>query len=255
MSRSLRPVVLAGACMVVATCVPGVSAGAAAKPYVTAAVQVSGNPDPARAYASPQIARNPKTGELVIAATETRTLKTVEVWLSVDDGRSWQPGGDPMTKPWTDSSGDPDANVNHTLAFDKNGTLFLAFQANDPRFSTLPRMDRPRHIFLARSEDSGRTWRTVKVWDAPEAPEAPRGLKRNNRPWVVVDPNEPKYVYVSWMQWRINDEPPSGRSTTASPPTTGRRGANRSRSRRGTPVSPSTGSGGSEPTSPRTGCT
>jgi hypothetical protein len=71
-------------------------------------------------------------------------------------------------------------------------------------------MDRPRHIFLARSPDSGRTWQAVKVWDAPEAAEAPRGLKRNNRPWVVVDPNEPRYVYVSWMQWHINDEPPSG---------------------------------------------
>src|SRR5438128_212839 len=41
----------------------------------------------------------------------------------------------------------------------------------------------------------------------PEAPEADRALKRNNRPWVAIDPNNPKYVYVSWMQWHINDQP------------------------------------------------
>ncbi|MGH9269184.1 MAG: sialidase family protein, partial [Acidimicrobiales bacterium] len=30
-------------------------------------------------------------------------------------------------------------------------------------------------------------------------------------PWVAVDPNDPQYVYVSWMQWHTNDEPtPSG---------------------------------------------
>jgi hypothetical protein len=206
------PNAVAAVLLLAAASVPWVvsGAGAAERPVVTNAVQVTANPDPARAYASPQIARHPETGELVIAATETRTLKTVEVFVSSDDGRSWRPGGDPMVKPWTDSSGDPDANVNHTLAVDKNGVVFLAFQANDPRFSALPRMDRPRHIFLARSTDSGRTWQTVKVWDAPEAPEAPRGLKRNNRPWVAVDPKDPQYVYVSWMQWHINDEPPSG---------------------------------------------
>jgi hypothetical protein len=179
-------------------------------PVVTDAVQVTSNPDPTRAYATPVIARNPKNGELVVAATEARNLKTVEVFISNDDGRSWVHGGDPMVKPWTDSSGDPDANVNQTLAFDPNGVLYLAFQANDPQFSTLPRMDRPRSIFLARSSDSGRTWQTVKVWNAPEAPDAPRGLKRNNRPWVVVDRTNPKYVYVSWMQWHTNDVPPSG---------------------------------------------
>lgn len=203
----------AGAMAVVAGTVPWTApAGATAKPkpVVTDAVQVDQNPDPTRAYATPQIVRNPKTGELVIAATEVRNLRTVEVWISGDDGRSWEHGGDPMVKPWTDSSGDPDANVNQTMAFDRNGVLYLAFQANDPKFSTLPRPDRPRHIFLARSDDTGRTWQTVKVWDAPEAPDAPRGLKRNNRPWVAVDPTDPRYVYVSWMQWHINDDVPSG---------------------------------------------
>ena len=187
----------------------GAPASAAYQPWVTGSVQVTDNPDPSRAHVVPFIVRNPFNGTLVIADTENRTKKTVDVYLSTNDGRTWVKGGDPMLKPWTDSSGDPEANINHSMAYDKNGVLLLAFQANDPRFSDLPRPDRPRHIFLTRSTDDGRTWeKAVKVFNAPEAAEAPRSAgKRNNRPWVAVDPNNPQYVYVSWMQWHINDEP------------------------------------------------
>lgn len=213
--RSRPPVRWAGVAVGVALAVTAAVTGALgparavgqARPVVTAAVQVTTNPDPARAYASPQIIRNHKTGELVIATTESRTLKTIEVFISTDDGRSWFPGGDPLLEPWTDSSGDPEANVNHTFAVDPDGVIYLAFQANDPQFSVLPRADRPRHIFLAKSADSGRSWDTVKVWDAPEEPSAERGLKRNNRPWVAVDDNDPDHVYVSWMQWWTSVEP------------------------------------------------
>lgn len=208
--RIRRWALAAGVGLAVVSAPPAGAAGAAGKapaPVVTAAVQVSQDPNPARAHAMAQIARNPKTGVLVIADSDARIRRTVDVYRSTDDGLSWQPGGDPMVKPWTDSSGDPDANVNHTLAYDTNGVLYLAFQANDPRFSDLPRPDRPRHIFLAKSTDDGLSFQTVKVWDAPEAPEADRGLKRNNRPWVAVDPTNPDFVYVSWMQWHINDEP------------------------------------------------
>ncbi len=191
----------------------GGQAGTTGGLTVTGAVQVTTNSDPARAHVVPWIVRNPDNGTLVIADTENRTRKTVDIYISTDDGRSWAPGGDPMLEPWTDSSGDPEANVNHTMVYDRDGDLLLTFQANDRRFSDLPRADRPRHIFFTRSGDDGRTWeRPVKVWDAPESPDEPRSAgKRNNRPWVAVDPNDPRYVYVSWMQWHINDEPtPSG---------------------------------------------
>lgn len=192
----------------------GPAAGAAPiTPWVTGSVQVTGNPDPARDNVVPWIVRNPLNGTLVIASTENRTRKTVEVFISTDDGRTWGTGGDPMVKPWTDSSGDPEANINHTMAYDRNGLLYLAFQANNPLYSNTLRPDRPRHIFLARSGDDGRTWEpAVKVFDAPESPDVPRSAgKRNNRPWVAVDPVNPQYVYVSWMQWHTNDEPtPSG---------------------------------------------
>jgi len=198
--------------MIVASMAIPASSGAqgAVKPFVTAAVQVSADPNPARAYSTPQIARNPKNGVLVIADCDARNKKTVTTYRSVDEGRSWEPAGDPMLKPWLDACGNPDSNIDHTMTYDKNGVLYIAFQANDPRFSNLPKPDRPMHIFLARSTDDGKTFSTTKVWDAPEAPEADRGLKRNDRPWVAVDPNDPRYVYVSWMQFHTNDDNPSG---------------------------------------------
>jgi len=163
-----------------------------------------------RDFSSPLIARNPKTGMLVIADSDARNKKTVDVFRSADDGRTWAPGGDPMLKPWVDASGNPDSNIDHTMTYDRNGILYIAYQANDPRFSALPKPDRPMHVFLARSADDGATFSVSRVYEAPEAPEADRGLKRNDRPWVAVDPNDPRYVYVSWMQFHANDDVPSG---------------------------------------------
>jgi hypothetical protein len=198
--------------MVVAVSAAPVTSGAQEEinPSVTAAVQVSPNADPARGHSTPLITRNPNNGVLIIADCEARTKKTVDVYRSVDDGRSWGPGGSPMTRPWTDACGNPDSNIDHTLVYDKNGVLYLAFQASDPKFFTLPDADRPVHVWLAKSSDDGLTFETVRVYEAPEAPEADRGLKRNYRPWVAVDPNEPQYVYVSWMQFHTNDDVPSG---------------------------------------------
>ncbi|HTJ76881.1 MAG TPA: sialidase family protein [Acidimicrobiales bacterium] len=211
MRRGMR----AGAAVAVGMVVAGTTAwgpaGAkeALHPTATAAVQVTADPNPTRAHSTPLIARNPKTGVLVIADSEARTKRTVDVYRSFDDGRTWAPAGDPMLKPWTDASGNADSNIDHSLTYDKNGVLYIAFQANDPQFSTLPRADRPVHVFLAKSTDDGATFSTVKVYEAPEAPEADRGLKRNYRPWVAVDPNNPQFVYVSWMQFHTNDEPVS----------------------------------------------
>lgn len=179
-------------------------------PHVTAAVQVSTNPDPARGHSTPLITRNPKTGVLVIADCEARTKKTVDVYRSFDDGRSWSPGGSPMTRPWTDACGNPDSNISHSMVYDDDGVLYVGFHASDPRFATIDRPNRPVHIWLAKSTDDGATFETVRVYEAPETPEADRGLKRNYRAWVAVDPTDARFVYVSWMQWHVNDDVPSG---------------------------------------------
>ena len=211
MRPSLRGWAALAAGIVVAAGAPAATAAApAVNPVVTAAVQVSTDPTPTRGYSTPQIARSPRTGMLVIADCDARNKKTVTVYRSADDGRSWTPGGDPMLKPWTDACGNPDSNIDHTMTFDKNGVLYVSFQANDPQFSSLPKPDRPMSVFLAKSSDDGLTFSAVKVYDAPEAPDADRGLKRNDRPWVAVDPKDPRFVYVSWMQFHANDDVPSG---------------------------------------------
>jgi hypothetical protein len=171
-------------------------------PSVTAAVQVTRDPNPSRAHASPQIARNPRTGELVIAATEFRTTKTCEVFISTDDGRSWFDGASPAREPFTDCGDDPISAANLTVQFDKNGVLYLAHTAHDPKVNTdgRPRNERPFHVILSRSTDSGRSFETTMVYEAPRDGTPANGLLQNRRPFVAVDPKDPTRVYVAWQQ-------------------------------------------------------
>lgn len=168
-------------------------------PVVAAAVQVTANPSPVRAHSSPQIARNPVNGELVVAETDTQVGKRCSVHLSTNDGRSWSPGGDPMLAPYTDCSTIATNGPYFTLEFDSAGVLYMVFQANDPKLNALPRADRARHVFLARSTDSRRTFTTSFVYRVPDGlVDDPRNT--NRRPMVAVDPNNHQNVYVGWWQ-------------------------------------------------------
>ncbi len=184
-----------------AVAVPAASQESTNLPWVTAAVQVTRDPNPSRAHASPQIARNPKTGELVIAATEFRTTKTCNVYVSTDDGRSWFDGGSPALAPFTDCGDDPISAANLTVQFDKNGVFYLAHTAHDPKVNDgRPRNERPLHVLLARSNDSGRTFETTMVYEAPRDGTPADGRLQNRRPFVAVDPNDPARVYLAWQQ-------------------------------------------------------
>ena len=186
----------------VAVAAPVASQESGGPPSVTAAVQVTRDPNPLRAYASPQIARNPKTGELVIAATEFRTTKTCNVYISADDGRSWFDGGSPALEPYTDCGDDPISAANLTVQFDRNGVLYVAHTAHDPRVNTdgRPRNERPLHVLLGRSTDSGRTFETTMVYEAPQGATPADGRLANRRPFIAVDPKTPSRVYMAWMQ-------------------------------------------------------
>jgi hypothetical protein len=81
------------------------------------------------------------------------------------------------------------------MAFAKDGTLYITFVASD--FLNRVRNATPRHVFLARSTDSGRSFATTKVFDAPDGNQD-RGL--NKGALVAVDPNNPQRVYVGWRQ-------------------------------------------------------
>ena len=190
--------------LALATMVAALTSGADAQealleePVVTAAVQVTQNIDPGRAHSTPQIARNPVTGELVIGSAEVRTKKTCDIHVSVDDGRTWFEGGSPMTKPFTDCSLNATNGPYITLQFTPDGTLFASFFGSDPKYVTeLNRNDIPRHIFVARSEDSGRTWSTSMAF---EGKEGDPGIGGSRRAQLSVDNKNPQHVYVGWQK-------------------------------------------------------
>jgi len=178
------------------------------QPVVTAAVQVTNNLDPARAHSTPQLARNPVTGELVIAEAEIRTKRTCDIHISVDDGRSWFDGGSPMMKPFTDCSNQATNGPYITLQFVPDGTLFASFFANDPKYVPLMnRNDIPRSIFVARSTDSGRTWSTAMAY---EAKEGDPGIGGSRRAQLSVDDKNPLNVYVGWQKGGFSTPAPGG---------------------------------------------
>ncbi|MDQ3640735.1 MAG: hypothetical protein M3450_04500, partial [Actinomycetota bacterium] len=90
---------------------------------VTAAVQVTANPNPVRAHATPLLAQNPKNGELVIAEVDVRGSRECAVHISTNDGRSWFRGGDVHVKPFTDCSIGSEYGPHVMPFFDRDGVL------------------------------------------------------------------------------------------------------------------------------------
>lgn len=162
---------------------------------VTSATQVTDNPAPVRAHSSPRMARNPENGELVIVEADVRGDLRCNVHISVDDGRSWLPGGAFMTE--SDPVCAPGAEYGPLASpvFGSDGVLYIGFSAG-PALGQ-GRDNTPRSLYLARSTDSGRTFTTTMVFDAPED-NPDRGL--NKGPTVAVDPSDSDKVYVGWRQ-------------------------------------------------------
>lgn len=173
-------------------------------PSVAAAVQVTQDPNSTRAHSSPQLAVNPTNGELVIVESEVRHEFSCDVHISTDEGRTWSRGGSIHLDPWTECSRKTINGPYATLAFDQEGVLYVAFYASDPKYAAEEAL--PLHIFLARSEDGGRTFETNFVWRSPEPVEEDEGLHNNDRPMVAVDETDPSNVYVGWMQRGVSGE-------------------------------------------------
>lgn len=193
--RGNRAVWLAAATLVAVGASPAGAQKRSFRPAVTAAVQVTSNPAPVRLHNTPQIARNPTNGELVVVESDVRGARKCSVHLSTDAGRTWARGGEPMVEPVNDCSFYGEYGPYATLAFGKNGDLYVAFVASE--FLNRVRNETPRHVFLARSTDGGRSFNTTRVFDAPDG-NPDRGL--NKGPVVAVDPNAPERVYVGWRQ-------------------------------------------------------
>jgi hypothetical protein len=190
----LRPVLVV-ACVGIVLAAPGVAAASSKPDGPTAAVQVTNDQSPLRSHSSPQIAVNPKTGELVTVESDVRGSRACVIHISTDGGRTWFQGGDPMVKPVTDCGFYAEYGPLATMAFGRDGTLYVAFVASE--FLNRVRNLTPRHVFLARSTDSGRHFTTTRVFDAPDGNQD-RGLDKG--PTLAVDPTNPKVVYVGWRQ-------------------------------------------------------
>ncbi len=184
------------AAVIAALAALGPVAAAEESTAVTAAVQVTANPAPVRGHSAPQIAVNPTNSELVVVESDPRSAsRTCDVHISTDDGRSWSRGGDLMNEPYTDCSFYAEYGPYATLAFANDGTLYVAFVASEPLGRA--RDQTPRSVFLGRSSDGGRTFRTATVFQAPDGnPDV--GL--NKGPVLAVDPKDPQRVYVGWRQ-------------------------------------------------------
>lgn len=184
---------------------------------VTAAVQVTANPNPVRAHATPLLARNPKNGELVIAEVDVRGSRECAVHISTNDGRSWFRGGDVHVKPFTDCSIGSEYGPHVMPFFDRDGVLYVVTTANDPKElfdqsrAPTPEFPRtrsfvPRNVYLSRSTDGGRTFDVRLAYQGPR--ENPH-LGYNYAPVGAVDPENPRNVYIGWTQgeWQSPKEP------------------------------------------------
>lgn len=189
------------------------------RPVVTAAAQVTTDESPTRAHSAPQIARNPDNGELVIVEADPRGDERCTVHISTDDGRSWFRGGDPMRRPFTDCTFHAEYGPYATMTFSEDGSLYMAFVANDPTVAQGSEDSAaeggpyaPRSVFLARSTDGGRSFRTATVFKAP-SDDVDRGL--NKGPTLAVAPNDPSRLYVGWRQGSFSSEQEKLKSVVA----------------------------------------
>lgn len=168
---------------------------AAESPAVKAAVQVTDDFDPLRAHSSPVIAANPTNGELVIVEANVRGDRACRAHISTDDGRSWFSGGELMREPYLDCTLGAEYGPYATLAFSDDGTLYVAFVGS--AFLNRARDDTPRHIFVARSDDGGRSFTTTMAF---EAPDGDPDIGFNKGPVVAVHPTDSSQIYVGWRQ-------------------------------------------------------
>jgi hypothetical protein len=123
-----------------------------------------------------------------------------------------------MRKPFTDCSWHAEYGPYASMAFGKDGTLYVAFIASEPGVARSENAAlagegyNPRSVFLARSSDSGRSFTTATVFRAP-ADDVNLGL--NKGPTIAVDPSDASRVYVGWHQGSFSSEDEKRKSNIA----------------------------------------
>lgn len=120
---------------------------------------------------------------------------TCRFYTSGDAGLTWTRGTAPSLPPYTNcgAGGTHPLGFRTTMAQASDGTLLLAYAANDPASGG------SRSVLLGRSTDGGHSWRTVAV-DAAPAATGPGTAELDFEPHVAVDPADAQRVYVIWCR-------------------------------------------------------
>ena len=127
-----------------------------------------------------------------LSAVDLYSLKC-RFFTTTDGGYTWTEGTAPSLAPYTDCSagtGQP-LNFRSSMAESSDGTLYLAYAAEDPSSPG------PRNVLLARSTDRGHNW-TVTGVDTPPQPAPGAKPEEDFEPKVAIDPSNPKHVIVDF---------------------------------------------------------
>jgi hypothetical protein len=175
-------------------------------PQVDGAVQVTDNPTPFRAHATPVVAVNPEDRQVVAIAEGDSRSGRCGVHVSTDAGLSWRTTTSPQPADWPVCVRNTQGPI-ADLAFGPQGELFMAFVGWKPD-------DWHSRIFLARSSDLGRTWQTTMLAGL-EPPYAATDAGSYALPSVVIDPTRSRRVYVTFSQnyglWNLEPLLPDGK--------------------------------------------
>jgi hypothetical protein len=112
------------------------------------------------------------------------------VWISGDAGRTFRASGPlPVLHPQTPAANDP------WLAWDPHGPLYASYSA----FTGGPAASPEEGLYVARSDDGGRTWRPSRLVEGFTM-HGQNACDGPDRSTVAVDPVR-GWVYVTWVQY------------------------------------------------------
>jgi hypothetical protein len=183
-----------------------VDAATSVNPQPDAAVQVTTNPTPFRAHATPAIAVSPDDPAVVAVGEAESRNGRCSLHVSTNAGLSWREATSPQPAEWPICVRNTQGPI-VDVAFDSRGSLYYAFVGWKPD-------DWHSRIFLARSDDAGRSWERTEL-PGLGPPYAPADSGSNVLPSVVLDPTRPGRVYVTWSQnyglWNLEPLLPDGK--------------------------------------------
>lgn len=188
------PALLTGCALVTSILASAPVEAAEVKPPVL----VTETPVPSRTFEGPTTAVHPRDPSRVYVAAADLQTATCHVYRSTDGGASFTELDGPDFANRTDcglNRGGLAQNMRMKLVVDPEGVVYWALAVADPDALGA------RDVLLARSSDSGQSWQTTTVAEAP-VPAGPDEAIANFVPDVFVDPfgGAPRRVWVSWRR-------------------------------------------------------